>query len=185
MSPPDRPWRKSFPGWVNQRMSRTNRNFVFVYVLLVILPLVGLAGILRSGRGLAAPVSIDGIWSFRVDSGQFDSLPCGRVIATIPDKAIAISQSGRSFALSFPSEPGVTGSGTLDGSALRAVIPPRESSSESGCGAERQLSLLATVDRKADSTSLVGTLSLSNCPTCASVAFRAERQAPAASKGGH
>jgi hypothetical protein len=167
-------------------MSRTNRNFVFAYALLVILPLVGLGGILKSGRSLTAPVSVDGIWSLRVDSAQLDSLPCGKVLTAIPDKAITISQSGRSFELSSSSGPKLTGSGTIDGTTLRAsLIPPAESSSESNCARGRQLSLLATVDRKADSRSLVGTLSVMNCPACASLAFQAERQAPATSKGGH
>src|SRR5208283_757233 len=48
------------------RMSRTNRNFVFAYTFLVILPLAGLAGILKTGRNLTAPVSIDGVWILQV-----------------------------------------------------------------------------------------------------------------------
>jgi hypothetical protein len=167
-------------------MAHANRNFVFAYAFLVVLPLVGLAGILKSGRRLTAPVSIDGVWSFHADSAQLDSLPCGKFLATIPDKAIAISQSGRSFELSSSSGPKITGSGTLDGNTLRAsLIPPAESSSASNCAGGRQLSLLATVDRKADSKSLVGTLSVTDCPACASVAFQAERQAPLNAKGGH
>jgi hypothetical protein len=164
-------------------MSGTNRNFVLVYVFLVILPLVGLAGILRGGRKLTAPVSIDGVWSLRVDSAQLDSLPCGKVLAAIPDKAISISQSGRSFVLSFPGAPTVTASGTLDGITLRASLTsPPESSSQTGCAG--QFSLLATVDRQADPESLLGALSATNCPTCTSVEFEAKRQAPATSKGG-
>src|ERR1700675_4660309 len=96
-------------------MFHNNRNFVFAYAFLVVLPLVGLAGILKSGRRLTAPVWIDGVWSLQVDSAQLNSLPCGKVLAAIPDKAIAISQSGRSFVLSFPSAPKLTASGTLDG----------------------------------------------------------------------
>ena len=167
-------------------MAHANRNFVFAYAFLVVLPLVGLAGILKSGRKLVAPVSIDGIWSFQADSAQLDSLPCGNILKAIPDKALAISQSGGIFALSSSSGPKVTGSGTLDGTTLRAsLIPPPESSSEGNCAGGRQLSLLANVARKADSRSLVGRLSAPNCPACASVAFQAERQTPAKSKGDH
>jgi hypothetical protein len=164
-------------------MSRTNRNFVFAYAFLVVLPLVGLAGILKSGRHLAAPVSIDGVWNVRVDSAQLDSLPC-KGLAVISGQTIAISQSGTSFVLSFPGALKVTGSGTLDGTALEAsVIQPPESPSEGSCSSGSQLSLLATV-RNAHPRSMAGTLSVANCPTCPSVAFLAERQAPAASKGG-
>jgi hypothetical protein len=169
----------------DERMSGTNRKFVFAYTFLVILPLLGLAGILKSGRRLAAPPSIDGLWSLQVDPAQFDSLPCGRVLAAIPDKTISISQSGSVLALSFPSTSKITSLGTLDGTTVRASLNlPQESSPERGCGG-RKLLLLATIDRPAGSRSLVGTLSVTDCPTCASARFRAERQSPAAAAGGH
>jgi hypothetical protein len=166
-------------------MSSANRNFVLAYVFLVILPLVGLVGILRSGRSLKAPASIDGVWSLQVDSAQLDSLPCGNILTSIPDKAIVISQSGRNFALSSPGGSPITGAGTLDGTTVRAsLMPSPESPSRGSCGSERQLSLLATVHGKADSGSLVGTLSAPNCPTCSPVGFQALHQVPAESKGG-
>ena len=163
-------------------MSQTNRNFVFAYAFLVILPLVGVAGILKSGRKLVAPVSIDGLWNLQVDSAQLDSLPCGKILAS--DKTIAISQSGGSLVLSFPSDTKGTASGTLDGTTLRASLMQSGSPSDASCGG-RQLSILASVNGTPESRSLMGTLSVANCPACASVAFRADRQAPAPSKGGH
>jgi hypothetical protein len=165
-------------------MSGTNRKFVFAYALLVILPLLGLAGILKNGRRLAAPPSIDGLWSLQVDPAQVDSLPCGRVLSAISDKTISISQSGSVLAFSFPGSR-ITSLGTLDGTTVRASLNlPQESSPESGCGGHK-LSLLATIDRPAGSRSLVGTLSALDCATCASARFRAERQSPAAPAGGH
>ncbi len=161
-------------------MFRTNRNFVFAYAFLVILPLAGLAGILRSGRSLRAPVSIDGFWSFQVDPPGLASLPCGRIFAAIPDKAIAISQSGRSFVLSSPGEPKFAASGTLDGNTLRAVLT---SSSETNCAGALRWFMRANVNRSANSTFLVGELSAPNCPACASVGFRAEHQAVPSPKG--
>jgi hypothetical protein len=166
-------------------MSRTNRNFVFAYAFLVILPLVGLAGILKSGRSLTAPVSIDGLWILQVDPAQLDALPCGKVLAAIPEKAIVISQSGKSFVLSFPGGPKATASGTLDGTTLRATLSSPESSSETSCLGARQLSVLATVARRADASFLQGTLSVPNCLTCTSAGFHAERQAAATLKEGH
>lgn len=166
------------------RMSATNRNFVLAYALLVILPLVGLAGILKSGHRLKAPVSIDGVWNLRVDSAQLDALPCGKMIAATPDKAITISQSGTTFVLSIPSVPKMAASGILDGTTLQASLKPVESSSEGSCAMGQRLTLLANVDRRVDSSILTGTLSAANCPTCASVGFRAERQATAAPPNG-
>jgi len=183
--PLNRSWGTSALWTRETRMSRTNRNFVSAYAFLVILPLAGLAGILKSGRNLTAPVSIDGAWILQVDPAELDSLPCGKILAAIPDMAIGISQSGRSFALSFSSGPKFAASGTLDGTTLRASLTPPETSSETSCAGAPELSMLATVDRKADSSSLVGVLSVPHCPSCASVGFHAERQAAAAPKGGH
>lgn len=166
-------------------MSGTNKKFVFAYAVLVVLPLLGLAGILKSGRGLQAPASIDGLWSLQLDSRQLDSLPCGKVLAAIPDQAILISQSGNSFVLSFPSAPKITASGTLDGITLRASLNDMGASKERGCGDGQPFTMLATVDRRADSRILAGTFSPTNCPTCTSVDFHAQRQAAASPKGGH
>jgi len=165
-------------------MSGSNRNFVLAYVFLVILPLVGLAGILKAGRSVTAPVSIDGLWTLRLDSAQIDSLPCGKALATAPDKTIAIAQSGRNFVLTVPGGPKLTASGSLDGTTLRGSLMSLAESGDS-CLEGRQLSLLATVDRTADPNLLNGSLSVPNCQSCASVEFHAERQASAPSKGGH
>jgi hypothetical protein len=165
-------------------MAGYNRNFVLAYAVLVVLPLVGLAGILRAGRSLTAPVSIDGLWALRLDPAQIDSLPCGKVLAAVPNQTIAIAQSGKSFVLSFPSGPKLTALGTLDGANLRVSLMWPTESSDSSCRGGSPLSLLASVDRKVDSNLLTGTLSLPNCQSCGSVGFRAERQAPATPKGG-
>ena len=165
-------------------MSASNRKFVLAYLLLVILPLIGLVGILRAGRTVTAPVSIDGLWSLRVDSAQIDSLPCGKALAAIPDKTMAIMQSGKTFVVTIPGGPNLTAAGTLEGTTLRAALVPARESRES-CAVGSELSLLATVDRRVDSNVLTGTLSAPNCQSCASVGFQAERQAPPTSKGGH
>jgi hypothetical protein len=163
-------------------MSHTNRNFVLAYAFLVILPLVGLAGILKSGHKLVAPVAIDGTWSVQIDSAQLDSLPCGKIFGP-GDKTFAISQSGRSLVLSFPNDTKSTASGTLDGTTLRAsLISQPGLPSDSNCG---PLSILASVNGTPDSRSLLGAVSAANCPTCASVGFRADRQARVSAKGGH
>jgi hypothetical protein len=166
-------------------MSGSNRNFVLAYTFLVILPLVGLAGILKAGRHLTAPISIDGLWTMRVDSTQIDSLPCGKFLAATPDQTIAIAQSGRSFVLTFPSGSKLAGPGDLNGTTLRASLTAPSESPDSSCPGGSQLSLLASLDRRVDSNLLTGTVSVPNCQSCAPVGFQAERQAPATTKGGH
>jgi hypothetical protein len=164
-------------------MSGSNRNFVLAYVFLVILPLLGLAGILKAGRNVRAPASIDGLWTLRVDSAEIDSLPCAKVLVAAPDKRMVIAQSGKSFVVSFPGGPNLSGSGTLDGTTLRAALmsPPEAPDSCMGGG---QVSLIASVDRNVEPNMLTGSLSALDCESCAAIPFRAERQAPIASKGG-
>jgi hypothetical protein len=165
-------------------MSGTNRNFVLAYAFLVVLPLIGLAGILKSGRGLAAPPAIDGLWSLQLETQQNPS-SCDSVLAAIPGKTLSISQSGQSFILSVPSNPKITASGAVAGTAVRASLVFAESSTENGCANPHRFTLVASVDRPAGSTLLAGTLAPADCPSCASVAFRAERQASAPADGGH
>ena len=183
------PWRvrgaaKNPPDREEGQMSGSNRNFVPAYAFLVILPLVGLAGILKAGHSVTAPVSIDGLWTLHVDSGQIDSLPCGKVLAAVPKKTIAIVQSGRNFVLSFPSGPKVTASGTLDGTRLNASLKWPAESSDRNCAGGSPLVVSAKLDRKTDATLLTGTLFAFNCPSCAPVGFHAERQASSTPEGG-
>jgi hypothetical protein len=165
-------------------MSNNNRNFIIAYVLLVALPIVGLLGVLKTGRSLTAPISVDGIWQLQVDSTRVASLPCGKTLGQNPETALAISQSGKNFTLSLANGPKSTASGVLDGTTLKAsVVPVAPWSDEAGCGASHELSLVATVNLKSEPRSLDGTLSVNDCPTCNPVAFRAVRLALAAKKG--
>jgi hypothetical protein len=167
-------------------MSNTNRNFIIAYVLLVGLPIIGLLGVLKRGQALTAPISVDGMWQLQADPVRLAALPCGKTLAFTPDMALAISQSGRNFTLSLANGPKSTASGTLDGTVLKAsVVPSAAWSDEAGCGNGRELSLVATVDPKADPRSLTGTVSAKDCPSCASVEFHAVRLSPAARKGSH
>jgi hypothetical protein len=167
-------------------MSNTNRNFIIAYILLVGLPILGLVGVLKRGRSLTAPISVDGVWQVQADPVQVAALPCGKTLAYTPDTALAISQSGRNFTLTLVNGPKSSGSGVLDGTALKAsVVPSAAWSEEAGCGNGRELSLVATVDPKSDPRSLAGMLSVSNCPSCAPVKFHAVRLATPAKKGSH
>jgi hypothetical protein len=167
-------------------MPHNNRNFILAYTLLVGLPIVGLVGVIKSGRKLIAPVSIDGVWNLKVNAGSLAALPCGKAIAEASETALAISQSGKNFTLGLTNGPKSSGTGVLNGTALQAsIVPAAEWSAEAGCGNGRQLTLIATVDPKSDPRSLSGSLSVNDCPSCGSVEFRATRQAPPARRGSH
>jgi hypothetical protein len=160
--------------------SHINRNFVVAYVLLVGLPIVGLLAVLKTGRKLNAPISVDGVWRLEADAAKLSTLPCGKALAESKDAALAISQSGTNFTLTLANGPRSDGAGTLAGTSLNASLAPSsEWSAQGNCGAERKMTLVATVDPNATPRSLTGLLSASDCPACTAVEFRAVRQAPA------
>ncbi len=160
--------------------SHPNRNFVLAYILLVGLPIVGLLGVLKSGRTLKAPPSIDGLWRLQADTSQLAALPCGKALAETSDTALAISQSGRNFTLSFTSGPKSVASGVLDGTTVKASIAPTgDWSGQENCGRDRHLMLVASLDADANPRSLTGELSVTDCPECKGISFHAVRQAVA------
>jgi hypothetical protein len=163
-----------------------NRNFILAYIFLVGLPIVGLLGVLKSGRGLKAPLSIDGVWQLQADPTQLAALPCGKALTDNPDTALAISQSGLNFTLSFANGPKSISSGVLDGTAIKASITPAgDWSAQQTCGNDRELTLIATLDPQANPHSLAGELSVANCSECKSVPFHATQQAMPSRKASH
>ncbi len=159
-------------------MSRTSRNFVVAYIILVGLPLLALAGVLRSGRHLSAPLSVDGTWKIEAETSKLANHPCGAV-SSLLDSPLLISQSGRSVELSFTGKPAAAGS--LADKNLTSLI---SIGSDSGCG-NGYVTLAAVVDPKSEPRSLAGQLSFPGCQSCSPIAFRAVRQPKPPSGGGH
>ncbi len=152
-------------------MSRTSRNFVVAYILLVGLPLLGLAGVLRSGRNLAAPISVDGTWTVQGVTKTLGGHACAALLSS---SALSISQSGKILTFSLgTARPAF--SGTIEGRDLKASLPMGDSA-HAGCAGNQVLVLTAVVDPKSDPRSLTGTLSIDGCPSCLPVEFRALRQ---------
>lgn len=158
-------------------MSRTSRNFVVAYILLVGLPLLALAGVLRSGRHLSAPLSVDGTWKIETEP-SLETHACGAV-SSLVNSALLISQSGRSLEVSFKGKP--AGSGILVNRNLSSSISV---GSDSACG-DGQVVLAAVVDPKSEPRSLNGQFSFPGCQSCSPVAFHAVRQPKPPSEGGH
>jgi hypothetical protein len=153
------------------------RNFMIAYAVLVAFPVAGLLGVLRHGRALTAPISVDGVWRLQADADQLAKLPCGKTLASGANPTFTISQSGTNFALEFTHELKTETSGTISGTALQATLSP--SGVESGdaqCSADHRLVLAATVDPKVEPRSLVGSLAVSDCPSCALVPLHAIRE---------
>jgi hypothetical protein len=160
-------------------MSRPNLNFVIAYILLVGLPVLGLVGVLRAGRTLTAPISVDGVWKVEAHADQVAALPCSGT-SFLRNTSLLISQSGRSLMLSFDSGSRNTASGIIDGHSVRAsALPMPDYSAEVGCGSNRLLSLNATVDVQSGLRSMVGNMTVEGCSSCGPVGFHAIRQGSA------
>ena len=160
-----------------RHISPANRTFAIAYILLVGLPLLGLAGALRSGRGLVAPISVDGVWKFVTDPSKPSAGRCAKSLASLQGSLVTISQSGRQLALTLSNGSPATGSGVIEGTTLNATVPlswaPMD---ESGCGSNTVLTLSATVHPRADARSMQGTISVNDCASCSSVQYQALRQ---------
>ncbi|HEY1677427.1 MAG TPA: hypothetical protein VGG04_06975 [Candidatus Sulfotelmatobacter sp.] len=160
-------------------MSSTNRKFVVAYIVLVGIPLLALAGVLKAGHHLSSPFAVDGSW--KVESlGPPVSSACSSFLSSIA--SISVSQSGTVLVLGLN---GKTTTGTLDGKSLRAQFPGSDDAA--GCS-DHSLTLAATVDPTTDPRSMAGSLSFSNsfgnCASC-SIDFRAIRQPRPPSGGSH
>lgn len=165
-------------------MTHSNRNFILAYVLLVALPLFGLAGILRSARSISAPMSVGGLWKISANPDQLAAFPCGKFLLA-QNAAFTISQSGKAFTLSVPSPAFSATSGAIDGNTINAtLIPSAVGPKEAGC-ADHSLSLTATVDTKASPRALQGTLRVQDCVECAAIEFRGMREEQAKTKETH
>ena len=158
-------------------MSRTSRNFVVAYILLVGLPLLGLVGVLRSGRRLTAPLSVDGTWKIEADARSIAGHACTS-LPTLLTSPLVLSQSGRDLEVSFKGK--LPSPGTLDNNNLKSSIPV---AGDPSCG--NSVMLAAVVDPLSEPRSLAGQFSFPECSGCAPVEFRAVRQPKSQGGGAH
>jgi hypothetical protein len=104
------------------QVKRKNLAFAVAYLILVVLPLLGIVAVLRNGRTLVAPVSVGGLWRIQANSDNV-VLPCGKPLA-VADASFTISQSGKHFTLNFASSFMSSTSGAVEGNFISATILP-------------------------------------------------------------
>jgi hypothetical protein len=168
-----------------------------VYVFLVVLPVLGLLGILRSGRHLTAPFSVDGTWKIEAAANRPSGTACSNFLSAVANAPLAISQSGKEVIVTVgpnggsktpvgaPQAAGVIeGAGVLEGKTITASFPAAENSTQADCSAQ-PWTLTATLDPQVEPRTLSGTLSAANCATCAPFEFHAVRQPRATGAGSH
>jgi hypothetical protein len=166
-------------------MSRTNRNFIIAYIFLVVLPAIGLVGVLRAGRNISPPRSVDGTWTIQTDFDPLSSSGCLKSLGPIRQTDFIISQSGKSLTITFGDEGKGTGSGTIEGNRFVASIQSPKASADAECGNDGTLALDAALEQKAAPQFFEGSLSARGCPSCTPLQFRAVRLEPDGSKRTH
>jgi len=159
---------------------RVSKNGAIVYVCLVVLPVFGLVGILRSGQNLKAPASVDGVWTFQVAATAKTMPSCMSALGLDLDTPVTISQSGKNFAITA----GKTGgTGLIEETTLQAALRPVGTPLVAKCGGDGPVLLTATLDPAANPRVLSGALSLAGCPSCKPVKLYAVKQASTPNKG--
>jgi hypothetical protein len=152
--------------------SRSKKRLVISYVLLVGIPLLGVAGVLGAGRRLTAPISIAGSWDLQIDPSTNQAQSCVARLGFTRPTILDISQSGRYLTLTLNNQTKVGLQGTLQGKTVAANLT---SPLEASCG-PAGLSLRAEVDPKDGPRIMSGILSFDGCPSCGSAKFQAVRQ---------
>lgn len=162
-------------------VSSTNGRFVIAYIFLVGVPLLCLAAVLKSGRGIGAPISIDGTWNVEANLSSVGNRSCASAVSSVLSSPLFISQSGLKLVVS--SAKAKTASlATIDGTRINAALVP---ATDSGCGSDQTLTLVADVNPNTTPKTLQGRLTSSDCTSCAPIEFRATRQAKPQAAGGH
>jgi hypothetical protein len=150
-------------------------RLAFTYLLFVGVPLLGLVGILRAGRGLSAPVAISGDWSLQADASPLASDSCGAEWTQLAQPALSISQSGTEIVVTLNSIDGhpITLTGTIQEGRLHAAGAPA-----GYCAAPHTLFWDGAVTGPGTQRTITGALGVANCSGCATVEFRANRMLP-------
>ena len=161
------------------------RKLVADYVIFVGVPLLALAGILRVGSHLTAPVALHGNWSVQADFAPWQNVPCAAPLLSSQPLRLRIDQAGSNltFTLNDPARTALPG--TIEGLSLsttflagqvRAASVPLP---DAGCLGAQSLRIQAAANQREKQRTLAGTLRLEGCASCPPIAFSATRPLPA------
>lgn len=147
--------------------------------------MLGLLGILRIGRTLTPPLSVNGAWRLDADAARFAALRCSNSAFTplLTTPPLYIFQSGKNLRISLNALSKIPAAGSINGKSVKAFIA--EENVDPTCGPVRTLTLAATLDPLADPRTLNGKLYVEGCDSCQPVDFRAVRQPRTYSEGAH
>jgi hypothetical protein len=127
-------------------------------MILVALPVLGVLALLELGQSITPPVSIDGTWNVE-GAGANQCIIDHR---TALPRTMDISQSGRGVRISLNSQAALL-DGTVDGATVTAV--------------SEVITMRATVKGEQKTRTLVGSMTIRNCPAVNWYSTREVREA--------
>ena len=139
------------------------------------LPLAGLLGVLRIGRGIEAPLAVHGAWA--VQPMAATGRVCTRYLLFGADSSLTIAQSGRELTATLGPSGEVALRGALDGDelALEGVIQPGAIPRYVACTVGDTVRLEAQVSSAAPLRELEADLWFSACVDCGPTGFTVAR----------
>jgi len=144
---------------------------VFLYVVLVGLPILGVVAVLRVGERLTPPRSVGGDWTVEAPDLSAGISDCRPSWWNAGPLVMVIAQSGPDLVVTFPATPDWTLSGTIRGDTLTAAT--RGSSRQaSAIGPGNSADLQLTLDSQAEPDRLTGILRLAGCEAALQFASR-------------
>jgi hypothetical protein len=153
---------------------------LLIYLLLVGAPLIGVLTVLHVGRDIRPVTSVAGAWVIESDFAPLTNTPCAKLVTTIKQPALNITQSGRQLVLRLNTEEKTTFDGEVKGTTLEGGRSPSGASAEGGlCGGEGGVYLKAEVKKEGmEALRLSGQLIIAGCKGCSPLVFNAVRQRP-------
>lgn len=139
-----------------------------LYLGLVGLPAVGVAGIVRLGDTLTPPLSVGGRWTLAAAPAAVAAIPELANGADGGAPTLVIVQSGVRLAVNLGDAGPSTANATIEGNRLRAALARN---------GEPRLAIDGLVTKEGATPRLAGELRRGDCPTCPAVSFTAERVA--------
>ena len=151
---------------------------IFLYLVLVGLPVLGTVGLLQIGQRLAAPISVAGTWSAQFTlPGSSDSSDGDAILCSDPT-VFTILQSGPNVYLAFDDAHRTKLAGSVDQLTISASFLSREAQGNrnGAARASTSISFRASANRQTEPDRLTGILAFDDGSKRAEVPFIAVRK---------
>jgi hypothetical protein len=149
---------------------------ILLYIALVGLPLIGVAGVLQLGQHLRPPVSVSGTWGVQISSQPAHSTECKTFQAGFDRMLLDISQSGQWLVVAVGNADKAMAAELIGEIDRQTIIAEARAGARLEPSAAFATGLQAKLDRQSGADRLLGVLRLACCRPHAEVTFVASRQ---------